>query len=148
VDDNKRGQALLTVEHVHLPSLPRVFCKLSCSSTLSGGPPLNPNSSYPHKSTPATFPVLRGCLQYIQVGKGRDMGFDTINSFESKVGGGNGEQVLSRDVHRLGARFDFFRLLAFYESGKCSLLAPSCQHLPMHSSEFSEVFSAIPSAPT
>lgn len=24
-------------------------------------------------------------MEYIQVGKGRDMGFDSINSFESKV---------------------------------------------------------------
>ena len=33
--------------------------------------------------------VLRGArvkfLEYISVGKGRDMGFDSINSFESKV---------------------------------------------------------------
>ncbi|KAK2080835.1 hypothetical protein QBZ16_000689 [Prototheca wickerhamii] len=55
--------------------------------------------------------------EYIAVGKGRDMGFDSINSFESKVAGGNGEQVISRDVHRLATRVDFFRLLAFYHSG-------------------------------
>jgi len=33
--------------------------------------------------------MLRGAstkfMEYIQVGKGRDMGFDSINSFESKV---------------------------------------------------------------
>lgn len=92
--------------------------------------------------------------EYIAVGKGRDMGFDSINSFESKVregrgvrrapllpcapgrllcwctsllaplpplpcqvSGGNGEQVMSRDVHRMATRFDFFRLLSFYHSG-------------------------------
>ncbi|KAL4451723.1 hypothetical protein ABPG75_007385 [Micractinium tetrahymenae] len=55
--------------------------------------------------------------EYISVGKGRDMGFDSINSFESKVSGGNGEQVMSRDVHRLGTQFDFFRLMSFYHSG-------------------------------
>lgn len=55
--------------------------------------------------------------EYIACGKGRDMGFDSINSFESKVSGGNGEQVMSRDVYRLGTHFDFFRLLAFYHSG-------------------------------
>lgn len=65
--------------------------------------------------------VLRGgrvkFKEYISVGKGRDMGFDSINSFESKVSGGNGEQVMSRDVYRLGTQLDFFRLLAFYHSG-------------------------------
>lgn len=55
--------------------------------------------------------------EYISVGKGRDMGFDSINLFESKVSGGNGEQVMSRDVHRLCTQFDFFRLLSFYHSG-------------------------------
>lgn len=55
--------------------------------------------------------------EYISCGKGRDMGFDSINSFESKVSGGNGEQVMSRDVLRLATNFDFFRLLAFYHSG-------------------------------
>jgi 1,3-beta-glucan synthase len=55
--------------------------------------------------------------EYICCGKGRDMGFDSINSFESKVSSGNGEQVMSRDIHRLGARLDFFRLLSLYHSG-------------------------------
>jgi len=27
---------------------------------------------------------------------------------------GNGEQTLSRDIYRLGHRFDFFRMLSFY----------------------------------
>ena len=30
------------------------------------------------------------------------------------MAGGNGEQVLSRDVYRLGQLFDFFRMLSFY----------------------------------
>jgi hypothetical protein len=34
-----------------------------------------------------------------------------------QVSGGNGEQVMSRDVHRLCTQLDFFRLLAFYHSG-------------------------------
>ena len=52
------------------------------------------------------------------VGKGRDMGFDAINGFESKVAGGAGEQFFSRDVHRLATRVDFFRLLSMYNSGE------------------------------
>ncbi|KAJ4729026.1 Callose synthase [Melia azedarach] len=52
--------------------------------------------------------------EYIQVGKGRDVGMNQISAFEAKVANGNGEQTLSRDVYRLGRRFDFFRMLSFY----------------------------------
>lgn len=52
--------------------------------------------------------------EYIQVGKGRDVGLNQIAMFEGKVAGGNGEQTLSRDVYRLGQLFDFFRMLSFY----------------------------------
>nr|KAJ0213847.1 hypothetical protein LSAT_V11C400188290 [Lactuca sativa] len=52
--------------------------------------------------------------EYIQVGKGRDVGLNQIALFEGKVAGGNGEQVLSRDVYRIGQLFDFFRMLSFY----------------------------------
>jgi callose synthase len=54
--------------------------------------------------------------EYIQVGKGRDVGLNQISMFEAKVASGNGEQVLSRDVYRLGHRLDFFRMLSFYFS--------------------------------
>lgn len=52
--------------------------------------------------------------EYIQVGKGRDVGLNQISMFEAKVANGNGEQALSRDIYRLGHRFDFFRMLTFY----------------------------------
>jgi len=52
--------------------------------------------------------------EYIQVGKGRDVGLNQISLFEAKVACGNGEQTLSRDVYRLGHRFDFFRMLSFH----------------------------------
>ncbi|KAK7284965.1 hypothetical protein RJT34_19719 [Clitoria ternatea] len=52
--------------------------------------------------------------EYIQVGKGCDMGMNEIALFEAKVANGNGEQTLSRDVYRLGQQFDFFRMLSFY----------------------------------
>ncbi|KAL6137186.1 hypothetical protein ACLB2K_062480 [Fragaria x ananassa] len=62
--------------------------------------------------------VLRGGFithhEYIQVGKGRDVGMNQISLFEAKVANGNGEQTLSRDVYRLGRRFDFYRMLSFY----------------------------------
>ncbi|XP_048541404.1 callose synthase 3-like isoform X2 [Triticum urartu] len=52
--------------------------------------------------------------EYMQVGKGRDVGFNQISLFEAKIARGNGEQTLSRDVYRLGHHFDFFRMLSFY----------------------------------
>lgn len=54
--------------------------------------------------------------EYIQVGKGRDVGLNQIAMFEAKVASGNGEQVLSRDVYRLGHRLDFFRMLSFFNT--------------------------------
>ncbi|KAK6152988.1 hypothetical protein DH2020_012627 [Rehmannia glutinosa] len=52
--------------------------------------------------------------EYIQVGKGRDVGLNQISLFEAKVACGNGEQTISRDLYRLGHRFDFFRMLSCY----------------------------------
>ncbi|XVF27644.1 hypothetical protein REPUB_Repub14bG0126000 [Reevesia pubescens] len=52
--------------------------------------------------------------EYIQVGKGRDVGLNQISMFEAKVASGNGEQVLSRDVYRLGHRLDFIRMFSFF----------------------------------
>ncbi|KAK9102524.1 hypothetical protein Sjap_019778 [Stephania japonica] len=52
--------------------------------------------------------------EYIQVGKGRDVGLNQISLFEAKVACGNGEQLLSRDIYRLGHRFDFFRMFSCY----------------------------------
>jgi callose synthase len=52
--------------------------------------------------------------EYIQVGKGRDVGLNQISLFEAKIANGNGEQSLSRDMYRLGHRFDFFRMLSAY----------------------------------
>ncbi|KAK9124975.1 hypothetical protein Scep_013821 [Stephania cephalantha] len=52
--------------------------------------------------------------EYMQVGKGRDVGLNQISMFEAKIANGNGEQTLSRDLYRLGHRFDFFRMLSCY----------------------------------
>ncbi|XP_059628840.1 callose synthase 3 [Cornus florida] len=52
--------------------------------------------------------------EYIQVGKGRDVGLNQISLFEAKIANGNGEQTLSRDIYRLGHRFDFFRMMSCY----------------------------------
>ncbi|WOL18911.1 callose synthase 3-like [Canna indica] len=52
--------------------------------------------------------------EYMQVGKGRYVGLNQISLFEAKIANGNGEQTLSRDIYRLGHRFDFFRMLSCY----------------------------------
>jgi callose synthase len=52
--------------------------------------------------------------EYLQVGKGRDVGLNQISLFEAKIANGNGEQTLSRDIYRLGHQFDFFRMLSCY----------------------------------
>lgn len=64
--------------------------------------------------------VLRGgkvrYKEYINCGKGRDMGFDSINGFNFKVSGGGGEWGISRESWRMGTRMDWFRLMSFYHS--------------------------------
>jgi callose synthase len=50
----------------------------------------------------------------LKAGKGRDVGLNQIAMFEAKVASGNGEQMLSRDVYRLGHHLDFFRMFSFY----------------------------------
>ncbi|KAL2483243.1 Callose synthase 12 [Forsythia ovata] len=52
--------------------------------------------------------------EYIQFGKGRDVGLNQISVFEAKIASGSGEQLLSRDVYRLGNKLDFFRMLSFF----------------------------------
>jgi len=65
--------------------------------------------------------LLRGAtipyIEYVQVGKGRDVGMQQIYKFEAKLASGNAEQCISRDVYRIGHRLDFTRLLSFYYSG-------------------------------
>lgn len=58
-----------------------------------------------------------GFKEYLQVGKGRDVGMSQIYKFEAKLSQGAGEQSLSRDVYRLCYRLDFCRLLSFYFGG-------------------------------
>ncbi|KAG2482847.1 hypothetical protein HYH03_018238 [Edaphochlamys debaryana] len=56
-------------------------------------------------------------VSYISVGKGRDMGLDSILGFEGKINKGCGEQLMSRDVRFLGCNMDFFRAMSFYCTG-------------------------------
>ena len=55
--------------------------------------------------------------EYVQVGKGRDVGLQQTYKFEAKLSQGNAEQSLSRDIYRICDRLDFFRLMSFYYGG-------------------------------
>ncbi|KAJ6481844.1 1,3-beta-glucan synthase [Mycena sanguinolenta] len=52
--------------------------------------------------------------EYFQCGKGRDLGFGTILNFQTKIGTGMGEQMLSREYYYLGTQLPFDRFLTFY----------------------------------
>jgi 1,3-beta-glucan synthase len=53
-------------------------------------------------------------LEYYQCGKGRDLGFGTILNFQTKIGMGMGEQMLSREYYYLGTQLPLDRFLTFY----------------------------------
>ncbi|KAM6501060.1 1,3-beta-glucan synthase [Amanita muscaria] len=52
--------------------------------------------------------------EYYQCGKGRDLGFQTILNFQTKLGTGMGEQMLSREYYYLGTQLPIDRFLTFY----------------------------------
>ncbi|KAJ7598325.1 glycosyl transferase [Mycena floridula] len=52
--------------------------------------------------------------EYYQCGKGRDLGFGTILNFQTKIGTGMGEQMLSREYYYLGTQLPIGRFLTFY----------------------------------
>ena len=58
-----------------------------------------------------------GFKEYVQVGKGRDVGLQQTYKFEAKLAQGNAEQTLTRDMYRICERLDFFRLMSFYYGG-------------------------------
>eukprot|EP00928_Gymnodinium_smaydae_P017162 TRINITY_DN16559_c0_g1_i1.p1 TRINITY_DN16559_c0_g1~~TRINITY_DN16559_c0_g1_i1.p1 ORF type:complete len:1557 (+),score=196.35 TRINITY_DN16559_c0_g1_i1:34-4671(+) len=62
--------------------------------------------------------VLRGgwtlYREYFHVGKGRDMGFMSVMSFNSKVSMGNGEQAITRQWMRLGLGLPLQRYAGMY----------------------------------
>ncbi len=58
-----------------------------------------------------------GFAEYVQVGKGRDVGLQQLFKFEAKLAQGAAMQSLTRDVHRLGATLDIARLFTFCFGG-------------------------------
>lgn len=51
---------------------------------------------------------------YYQCGKGRDLGFNSILNFTTKIGAGMGEQLLSREYYYLGTQLPLDRFLSFF----------------------------------
>jgi callose synthase len=66
--------------------------------------------------------------EYLQVGKGRDVGMSQIYKFEAKLSQGAAEQSLSRDIYRVCHRLDFCRLLSLYYGGigECKANVKTC----------------------
>ncbi|KAJ3351692.1 hypothetical protein HDU83_008719, partial [Entophlyctis luteolus] len=52
--------------------------------------------------------------EYMQVGKGKDLGLNSVMGYFSKLAMGMSEQILSREQYRLGTSLPFDRLLTFY----------------------------------
>jgi callose synthase len=60
-------------------------------------------------------------IQYVQVGKGRDIGMLQIAQFEAKVSGGSAVSMTTRDAVRITNNMEFFRMLSYvYCHGKRS----------------------------
>ncbi|CAO3636653.1 unnamed protein product [Cunninghamella blakesleeana] len=53
-------------------------------------------------------------VDYYQCAKGRDLGFQSILNFVTKIGSGMGEQMLSREYYHLGTNLPLDRFLTFY----------------------------------
>lgn len=51
---------------------------------------------------------------YYQCAKGRDLGFNSILNFTTKIGAGMGEQLLSREYYYLGTQLPMDRFLSFF----------------------------------
>merc|ERR1719350_1541239 len=56
---------------------------------------------------------IRHC-EYFHLAKGRDLGFNSVLGFFSKLSSGTGEQIITRQMFRLGQIFDLPELLTFY----------------------------------
>ncbi|RYY37322.1 hypothetical protein EON62_01215, partial [archaeon] len=55
-------------------------------------------------------------IEYMQMGKGRDIGLLQIAQFEAKVSGGSGMSMTTRDASRLMNNVEFFRMFSLWHS--------------------------------
>ncbi|RLN32754.1 hypothetical protein BBJ28_00021766 [Nothophytophthora sp. Chile5] len=112
------GQRMLALNHVRQHyGHPDIFDKLFAMS--SGGTAKASKGVNLSEDIFAGFnTTLRGGLvsheEFIQVGKGRDVGMQQLALFEAKLSSGAGECVISRDAMRMASRLDFFRLHSWF----------------------------------
>ena len=71
--------------------------------------------------------------EFIECGKGRDMGFTSVNGFEQKISGSSGTISMSRDLFRLHRGMDAFRVFSLFFSGPgffiCMMQTAWCVYL-------------------
>ncbi|KAG2496933.1 hypothetical protein HYH03_004939 [Edaphochlamys debaryana] len=79
-------------------------------------------------------------VSYTSVGKGRDMGLDSILGFEGKISKGCAEQLMSRDVRFLGAHTDFFRCMSLYFTGPGHFIGTWLTMLTIHLGVWVQLF--------
>ncbi|GLD96826.1 hypothetical protein PINS_up005509 [Pythium insidiosum] len=112
------GQRMLALNHVRQHyGHPDIFDKVFAMST--GGTAKASKGINLSEDIFAGFnTTLRGGRvsheEFIQVGKGRDVGMQQLALFEAKLSSGAGECVISRDALRMATRLDFFRLHAWF----------------------------------
>lgn len=112
------GQRMLARFHVRLHyGHPDIFDKLFAMST--GGTAKASKGINLSEDIFAGFnTTLRGGRvsheEFVQVGKGRDVGMQQLALFEAKLSSGAGECVISRDAMRMASRLDFFRLQSWF----------------------------------
>jgi callose synthase len=112
------GQRMLAMFHVRQHyGHPDIFDKLFAMST--GGTAKPSKGINLSEDIFAGFnTTLRGGRvsheEFIQVGKGRDVGMQQLALFEAKLSSGAGECVISRDAMRMASRLDFFRLHSWF----------------------------------
>ncbi|TMW64727.1 hypothetical protein Poli38472_011607 [Pythium oligandrum] len=112
------GQRMLAINHVRQHyGHPDIFDKLFAMST--GGTAKASKGINLSEDIFAGFnTTLRGGFvsheEFIQVGKGRDVGLQQLALFEAKLSSGAGECVISRDALRMATRLDIFRLHSWF----------------------------------
>ena len=91
--------------------------------------------------------VLRGgdvdYVEFITVGKGRDVTFSAISNFETKITAGNAMQILSRDFSRMGKNCDLFRLLSLFNSSSGAFLSSGLLLFALYTFVFAQLLLAM-----
>jgi 1,3-beta-glucan synthase len=69
--------------------------------------------------------------EYFQVGKGKDLGVNSVMGYFSKLAMGMSEQVISREYYRLGTSLPLDRLLTFFFANPGYVISNVCAMLSL-----------------